>query len=427
MKVTFYTNAMLLLESTETSILADPWVTFDNTSLSGFYNFPKCGLSKDEVAAIRPDYIYISHTHPDHLDPPTLTLFDRSTPILVADYEHNFTGRAISRLGFTDVRPVPLNDGMKLNGNDHVWLEPAGHTEDVDSIGLFRMGGEFAINANDNSFHEAQCVRLKERAGRIDVALLPSGAHGPWPMFFENLDANEKGRAAGQRALNLKYTFVRYIDALDPKLVIPIAGGVICGGDKARQYGYSGIRARSEVVEHAHRNAKPSFESVLVSEGNIYDTATGKRVGDYVEQTYDTESTYIEELASLPGIFSPTGVFHIDPSQRIDLTRLLLLARANQRKWQEIKKTTSDIAFYFDVGEEMLYRLALGDDTVTRVKESEIPDERYEIFRMPYELLVGLLTRHYVWSNVNTQNMQFYRHAPEMDRDLMLVLNFLQI
>jgi len=61
------------------------------------------------------------------------------------------------------------------------------------------------------------------------------------------------------------------------------------------------------------------------------------------------------------------------------------------------------------------------------VRETDIIDESYEIFRLPYELLLGLLICHYVWSNVNTQYMDFYRRGRDMDPDLMLLINFLQV
>ncbi len=425
LKMTFYTNAMFLLESTSSRILCDPWVTFNDKSVSGFYNFPKCSLGPDDVAAIKPDFIYITHTHPDHLDPKTIKLFNPDTPILVAEYEANFTERAVKRLGFSDVRIVPTKEGLALNGDDYVWMEPAANSPEIDSIAVFKLGGQTAVNANDNIFHKGQCEALRKKVGSIDIGLLPSGAHGPWPMFFENLSPEEKVHHAEERALKLKDSFKNYIEAFCPKWVAPIAGGVITAGEKAHQYIYSGIRGRSEVVDHALRDL--DFIPVMMSEGNQYDFTTGERRGDYEEKTYSTEKDYLDALACNPGVFSPEGLFYVEPSQRVDMTRLLSQARKTQRNWQQIKGTTSILPYFFDVGEEQLYRLSLGDDEVSRVKESEITDERYEIFRLPYELLLGMLTRHYVWSNVNTQHMTFYRKNERMDPDLMLMLNYLQV
>ena len=46
---------------------------------------------------------------------------------------------------------------------------------------------------------------------------------------------------------------------------------------------------------------------------------------------------------------------------------------------------------------------------------------------MPYSLLVGLLTRHYNYSNVKTQHMTFYRKPNVFNRDLHILMSFLQL
>ena len=426
MKVTFITNAMFVIEGKDSKVLCDPWITFDDKSISGFYNFPKCNVSREDIANVKPDFIYITHTHPDHFDPPTLSLFDKSTPILVAEYKNNFTAKMAEKHGFTDVRIVPSDTGMALNGADWIWIEPAANSPEVDSIAVLKIDGMTALNANDNIFHEGQCERLSEKVGGIDLGMLPSGAHGPFPMFFDNFTADEKQRLSEERALKLKNSFVNYIKATRPRWVIPIAGGVICCGEKVYSYKYSGIRGREEVVEYARKNI--DFEPIMLGELNSFDFASGERTGTYIDKTYETERDYLKKLAEMDGNFGEGGFFYVAPDQRIDLSRLLVLARKNQRKWQEIKATSSTIAYFFDVGQEHLYRLTLADDTVTRVKRLEIVDERYEIFTLPYELLLGMLTRHFVWSNVNTQYMTFYRHNDDgVDHDLMLLLNYLQV
>lgn len=425
MKVTFYVNAMVLMESAHSRVLCDPWITFDDKSDSGFYNFPKVTMGRKDVAGIRPDFIYITHTHPDHFDPPTLTLFPKDTPILVSYYEQNFTEREVRKLGFTDVRVSEPGVAMELNCDDCCWIEPSANNPEVDSIAAFRLGGQTAVNANDNVFHEGQCADIRDRIGGVDIGLLPSGAHGPFPMYFDNLSPEEKLAQAERRAENQEQAFCRYVEAFRPRWVVPIAGGIVCAGDKARQYRYSGIRPRSEIIDASRRRL--DFEPVLLSEGCSFDFETGERHGDYVESTYDTEKTYLDTLACLPGKFGPQGEFFVAPNQRTDLSRLLSVARRNMWKWQERKNAFSDRAFFFDVGDERLYRLSMADQDVSRVAEADIGDPEYDIFRLPYELLLGMLTRHYVWSNVNTQYMSFHRHADDMDPNLQLMINFLQV
>jgi len=425
MKVAFHVNAMLTLEGGSTRVLCDPWVTFDDVSHCDFYNFPRSALSRADVRNIDPDYIYITHTHPDHFDPETLSLFPLDTPILVAPYKANFTERAVRRLGFTDVRVVPMGEGLPLNGDDHCWIEPSAAYPEVDSVGVFRLGGATAVNLNDNAYHAEQLSSIRDRLGPVDIGLVPSGGHGPWPMFFDNYSPAEKARLAAGRAAQQLETFVKTVETLGPKLVIPIAGGLVAGGPRVHEYIYSGINPRSVAVSSAEK-ALPDTRFVLLSEGAEFDLETGESSGPYVERTYETEADYLGEIAKKPGRFSPGGSFHIAPSERIDLTNLLTVARQTQKKWQERRGIVSEKAYYFDVGEPELYRLSLCTDDVTRIAESDIADAEFEIFRLPYELLLGFLTRHYNWSNAKTQYVTYHRPGP-YDRNLLLLMSYLQI
>ena len=69
----------LFLKGCKSSILFDPWITFDRFSYNNQYNFPESKFTKEEIKSINPDFIYISHTHADHYDPSTLELFKKKT------------------------------------------------------------------------------------------------------------------------------------------------------------------------------------------------------------------------------------------------------------------------------------------------------------------------------------------------------------
>ena len=55
---------------------------FDRNSNTNLYNFPETSFTKDEIASINPDYIYITHTHADHFDKTTLNLFNKNPCIM---------------------------------------------------------------------------------------------------------------------------------------------------------------------------------------------------------------------------------------------------------------------------------------------------------------------------------------------------------
>lgn len=75
------------------------------------------------------------------------------------------------------------------------------------------------------------------------------------------------------------------------------------------------------------------------------------------------------------------------------------------------------------MGEPLLYRFSLSDDAVTRVAEADIKDDVCEIFRVPYSLLIGILTGHYNWSNVKTQYVSFCRRPNVFNPDLHILMS----
>ena len=49
MKITYYVNTMFLLEGKNSRVLCDPWITNDNKSRSGLYNYPKLETKTEDL------------------------------------------------------------------------------------------------------------------------------------------------------------------------------------------------------------------------------------------------------------------------------------------------------------------------------------------------------------------------------------------
>jgi len=292
-------------------------------------------------------------------------------------------------------------------------------------VGTFRLDGRVVVNANDNPFSAAQCASIKERFGPIDLACVPFSYQGPYPAFYENLDAAEKHCKAEERRQRHYDTVIRFAQALEPKFLFPFAGGAAYGGSKALLYPFYGVGTPQEAVRRAQVacNARP----ILLSERCAFDLASGRYTGTYVERSFETEKAYLQRIAAKPQPFDAGGLFYIAESERIDLSKLLQRARERQAAWQT-KGRNSTATYFLDVGEEELYRLSLADTRIARMREVEIAERGfYEIFRVPYPLLIGLLTGHYNWSNVKTQHVWFKRRPDHFDPDLHLLMSYLQL
>jgi hypothetical protein len=425
MKLTYFVNAMILMEGRSSKVLCDPWITFDDKSSSGLFNFPRSKMTRADIAALKPDYIYITHTHADHFDPETLSLFSKDTPVIVAPFENNFTARNVRKIGFHDVRIAHPTDGLALNGNDHCWIEVSATYPEVDSLGVFRIDDQFILNANDNPFDEAQCASIAARFGRIDLCCVPFGFQGPYPAFYENLATAEKAHEANERKLANYRQLSGYVRTIRPRRLFAFAGGAIYGGSKARLHPYYGVGTAEEAVQAAQKEF--SFEPVFLSEGCGYELETGKISGNVRHITYADDEAYINKIAEAPGPFDLGGQFYVDPSQCIDLSSLLEKAREKQISWARHTGRKPELVYFLDLNQGPLYRLCFDEPGVKRVKESDITDPAYEIFRLPYPLMIGLLTGHYNWSNVKTQFVSFYRHPNRFDRDLHVLMSYLQL
>jgi hypothetical protein len=424
-KVTYFVNAMLLFEGNSNRILCDPWITFNESSRSGLYNFPPTNLSRDDVRAIRPDYVYISHTHADHFDPETLELLDKETRFIVAQFKNNFTERNLRKMGFKGVEVVDPVNGLQLTGDDHVWIQPSATYPEVDSVAGFRIDGCTIFNANDNPHHEAQSLEFRKMMGSIDLCCVPFAFQGPYPAFYENLSDEEKAHEASKKRWRGYAHVANFARDLSPKWLLAFAAGALYGGSKAKLHPFYGVGTAREAVLVARQTAE--FEPVFMSEGVSLELPSGRVIGNYKERDHATESAYIERVSQSAGPFDAGGSFWIDPRDRIDLTPLLTSARRRQDEWATRTGRWTNMSFYIDVGANELYRMRLGDPLVSRVAEAKITDPAYEIFRVPYPLMVGLLTRHFNWSNVKTQFVSFYRKPNVFDADLHILMSYLQV
>jgi len=442
MKIKYFTNSMVLISGKNLSILCDPWITFNEASNTNLYNFPETKFSKEEIASIKPDYIYITHTHADHFDKITLNLFDKNTPVLCADYKNNFTEKNLKALGFKNVIVCKNNESYKFNNEDECNLYVAEINPEVDSFGIFKVDGLTMLNANDVVYSKEQMDEIGKKFN-FDIAMIPYAYQGPYPAFYENLTAKDREIKANEKKIRNYDLMFKFIDSIKPRNVFPFAAGCVYGGKKAKLYAFYGVGTAQEGVKYC-KDKNQSFTEILINGGEEYDFETGKASADFIPITHDDQSEYLERISENKSIFDEefisdklekfyphnelsSDIFIIGKSYHQNLKRILKKARSNQIKWQSKMSIVSDKAFFIDVGHEHLYRMSLADDTVETIQEEKIKDSNYEIFRCSYSLLMGLVTGHFNYSNVKTGLMSFYRKPDVFDPKIHILMSYLQL
>jgi UDP-MurNAc hydroxylase len=216
-------HAGFLVETEGGSILCDPW--FQPAFFGSWFPYPRNDqLSASLVEAIeRPDYLYISHLHGDHLDLSWLAdHVDRSATVLLPDYPTRELERTLRDIGFTSFCQSRAGVAMELGGVEVTILVEtaiADGPQGDSAIAIADRSGHFV---NQNDCRPSSFAELVERRP-VDVhALQYSGAIW-YPMVYEQDSqvADRLGRAKREAQLSRALQYVRMVDA---KVVVPSAG-----------------------------------------------------------------------------------------------------------------------------------------------------------------------------------------------------------
>lgn len=245
MQVRYVANACFLITlSTGERLLTDPW--FDGPCQQTWWNFPPVpeGL-KAEIWASRPDLIYISHLHEDHLHPRTLAAFDRATPVVIGKLNTPNLRNAVRALGFTDIAEIPFETRSPLGrrGCEAVLFRDFhGNTRgddtqveyDLDtSIYIFDADGTRLFDAVDNTILPPDAARIAAQYGSPDIAILPYVSASLYPMAMGDYDDAAKLEAAARLRQRTRGNFREVFEALGAGRVIPAGGEYVLGGPAA--------------------------------------------------------------------------------------------------------------------------------------------------------------------------------------------------
>lgn len=216
MRWTYLGHAMWLVEAGGLRILCDPLLA--PTHHCGVFEVvPRRDI---DAAALRADFVLVSHRHPDHFDTASLDVLarlDRETVVVTPDA---LVERTASALGFTVVRRVPPNTKIDLEG---VTLVTTPSLDPREWGVLVASDGAAAWNQVDTVFDgPANVVEIRDRAlaatgtTRVDLAAVR------WQPMLEiaaQLGASTHFPLGGYDRV------LREIAAIDAGTIVPAAAG----------------------------------------------------------------------------------------------------------------------------------------------------------------------------------------------------------
>jgi UDP-MurNAc hydroxylase len=216
-------HACILIETVHGSILCDPW--FVPAFFGSWFVFPRNDrLPADLVERIeRPQYLYISHLHGDHLDEAFLAdHVNRGATVLLPGFPTDELERRLRTFGFHDFVRTTDGEIVRLGGLDvaiHVETSvtdgPGGDSALVVSDGTTRL-----VNQNDCRLHDPGDLT---RHGPVDVQWLQYSGAIWYPMVYDLPDDERRALAAAKVESQFARA-IRYVEAVGARVVVPSAG-----------------------------------------------------------------------------------------------------------------------------------------------------------------------------------------------------------
>jgi UDP-MurNAc hydroxylase len=216
-------HAGILIETEHGSILCDPW--FVPAFFGSWFVFPRNDhLTAGLVAGIeRPDFLYVSHLHGDHLDESFLAEHvDRQATVLLPDFPTGELERRLRSLGFRDFVATADGQAVQLGG-----LEIAIHVETSvtdgpggDSALVVSDGSSRLVNQNDCRLHAPSDLT---RHGPVDIQWLQYSGAIWYPMVYD-LPDDERHELAVAKVDAQFGRAIRYVEAVGARVVVPSAG-----------------------------------------------------------------------------------------------------------------------------------------------------------------------------------------------------------
>ena len=216
-KIRFFNHAFLKIQGDNFSFSTDPWAIGPAFNTGWWLKYPTKNDWVDQLN--KSSFIYISHNHPDHLHPLTLTKIKKEVPVVVPNFLTKSTEMYVKELGFKNVHVLDFNVLYNLDGTDlnFALMKSGDFREDS---GIYFSNGNFdgllSVDANMLNFDRLPKVNFYGSS-------FAGGASG-YPLMFENYNKKE------QLKINLKdknFTKKKVCDSIKkilPKYFMPYAG-----------------------------------------------------------------------------------------------------------------------------------------------------------------------------------------------------------
>lgn len=334
MKITYLTQASLLIEFEGKKLLMDPWLVGSCWG-GNIWHYPPPKIKPEEIKDI--DFLYLSHAHDDHLHPESLARLNpevRAAKTLVPDFKAPYFEKALNANGLNNIYKMNNSESISLADNTSavMFINDQG---DHDSSLLIQSNGTNIFFQTDNILSIEEAKHIGEKYD-IDIVFTITSLTGIFPGFYDFKSDDMYRLALEKKTSALKYSF-DIVKALGASYAIPYATDLCYLGQLYFANDIHGTN-KNDYKKYVTENGNP-FEVSLMGPGDFisiknqlisftlseHDFA-GKKLGGFavekrdevyatekLERRYENES-YLEDVSKIRSLLdSKTSYWKDEP------------------------------------------------------------------------------------------------------------------
>ena len=428
MKVTFYTAATIVIEVANKKILCDPWL-YGGAFYGSWYHYPPFDFDSTEFEDI--DYIYISHTHEDHLCPKSLAALSKNIPVLIHKFKAPFLKNIIERAGFKTIElehgePYHLDEQshFKVFSSQTCAPESEAKQSAIDTFCLVHDGTHTLLNTNDNFIEhiESELYKIKEEYSHIDFLAHVYTSASAYPQMTQSLSEEEMRQ---EQSRVTKWCYDRsaaLVQLLNPRFHFPFAGYYLLGG-KLAQYNNWRVNSSPYEAKCYYKENYPyclrNNECVIFNRGTTFDIKTGLADKEYIVEDPVAKAHYAQDvLSKVKFDYEHTAVNGVVA----EINDLLEECYNRMERHRQRQNFTTSTKVFIKALEDAYVAISMcGEGVQWDTFEDIAKEEQYVLMDLDPRLLLNILKgpRYAHWDNADTgSHIKYYKKPNIFERGI---------
>ena len=208
----FVNHSGFILSKDNTKLAFDPWI--DGSVFNNSWNLLAETPQETLNILSKSDYVWFSHEHPDHFNPPNLNIFNSDTKFLFQETKDRRVLNYIKKKISNNIYEVSKNNIFNLEKNFSIEIVPFQY---LDSMSIINIEDITILNLNDCDIKNMSEIKeILNKTNKVDILLIQ------FSYAIGKYNENEKNKRE-QLSLKILKNLSNIINFINPTITIPFA------------------------------------------------------------------------------------------------------------------------------------------------------------------------------------------------------------